>query len=139
MKYGIQIKVNGTWGWAGVEPGEGETYDRARSSALKMAKTVYWTDQVKATHFRVRAIPGSGEPKPGPRAVARAAEARAAELETQLNEVKHQLRVERADRASAKLFGDTMVAKADKLVSERDEARAAAENFAARLGIQVEW
>lgn len=110
IKHGVQVKIGGHWQWAGVEQPKGENYKRAHRDKVKMARDPFWKS-MGATHFRVRAIPGTGVAELGPRAQAREAQALADALQLDL----------------------------DKAILERDEARAAAQDFAARLGLEVEW
>lgn len=52
-RYGVQIKVNGVWGWAGVIAPAGMPYLKAHASMRLMKTEPFWTDRVKAEAFRV--------------------------------------------------------------------------------------
>lgn len=111
MMYDVQIKVNGEWRWASVKPKGGPRYETQRQQMLKMARDPFWTNHVRATHFRVRLVPGSGTPAKGPRAIAREALALAEKAE----------------------------ARCAKLLAERDEARMYAEQYASLQGLEIDW
>lgn len=58
MKRGfdVQILVDGEWRWAGVEPMP-VTQRRARHIKARIALDPYWREQIRATKFRVVAVP----------------------------------------------------------------------------------
>lgn len=114
MKYDVQIRKtkNGPWEWAGVQPvASGESYTALRRRMVKMASDPYWTNVIGAIAFRVRAVPGSGEPQKGPRALAREAQQLTVALRGAL----------------------------DLAIAQRDEARTVVADLASRLGLEVEW
>ncbi len=127
--YDVQIKKNGEWMWAGVEPVGTKFYHSTRCQMVKMAKDPYWTNVIGATAFRVRTVPGVDPKVPGPRQVAREALALAKAAE------------ERCERLTGehKVAVNTLAKALDKAVKERDEARKLAEDYASMQGLAIDW
>jgi hypothetical protein len=111
MKYNVQIKVDGEWGWAGIDPmvAPFDTYRKASYAMQRMSREPYWIS--RSTAMRVRAIPGTGEAPKGPRAIAREAIA----------------------------WAEAAEERCERLIAERDQARKTVEELAGKLGLEVEW